>query len=154
MSVKTPCIGVCSTTSLGDVVCRGCKRYAFEVINWNTYDETAKKSVLDRIEKLVTQILENKFRIFSIPNLQHGLAQAHVPYDESLSPYCWLHNLLRKQNDQIEDLKQYGAYPLPEFSHLTLQQLSEQIETELLDLCAAHFERYYQAPAAEEPKVG
>ncbi|MDO7671884.1 MAG: DUF1289 domain-containing protein, partial [OM182 bacterium] len=26
--VKTPCIGICSTTSVGDWVCRGCKRYS------------------------------------------------------------------------------------------------------------------------------
>jgi predicted Fe-S protein YdhL (DUF1289 family) len=34
----TPCIGVCST-GIGDVVCRGCKRYAQEVIHWNGYSE-------------------------------------------------------------------------------------------------------------------
>ena len=35
--VKTPCIGICSTTSLGDKICRGCKRFNFEVIRWNSY---------------------------------------------------------------------------------------------------------------------
>jgi len=150
MSVKTPCIGICSTTSLGDTVCRGCKRYAFEVIDWNTYDDAAKASVLNRIEKLVTQILEHKFRIFSVPNLKIGLEQARVPYDESLSPYCWLHNLLRKHSDQVEDLNQYGAYPLPEFTHLSLQQLNESIEAELLELCEAHLDRYYKVPAADQ----
>lgn len=37
--LRTPCIGICSTTSLGDRVCRGCKRYAAEVIDWNSCDE-------------------------------------------------------------------------------------------------------------------
>ena len=149
MSVKTPCIGICSTTSLGDKVCRGCKRYAFEVIDWNTYDADAKASVLSRIEKLVTQILENKFRIFSLPNLQLGLEQARVPYDKTLSPYCCLHNLLRKHHEHIDDLKQYGAYALPEYSHLTLAQLSELVEEELLVLSEAHLDRYYKLPAAD-----
>ena len=31
-TVRTPCIGVCSTTSLGDRICRGCKRSNVEVI--------------------------------------------------------------------------------------------------------------------------
>lgn len=154
MSVKTPCIGICSTTSLGDAVCRGCKRYSFEVINWNSYDAEAKESVLKRIEKLVTQILENKFRIFSVPNLQLGLEQARIPYDESLSPYCWLHNLLRKHHEHIDDLNQYGAYPLPEFSHLSLQQLSDLIEEELLALCAAHLDRYYNLPKSDSTQAG
>ena len=146
MSTRTPCIGVCSTTSLGDAVCRGCKRYAFEVIDWNSYDDTAKSSVLDRIEKLVIQILENRFHIFSEARLRLGLERAGIPYDLALSPYCWLHNLLRKYHERIANLRDYGAHALPEYSHLPLGQLSEQVEEELLILCKAHLDRYYRQP--------
>ena len=45
-SIKTPCLGICSTTSVGDVVCRGCKRYAFEVIDWNGYDDEAMAAMV------------------------------------------------------------------------------------------------------------
>ncbi|MEO1955257.1 MAG: DUF1289 domain-containing protein, partial [Gammaproteobacteria bacterium] len=38
-SVKTPCIGVCSTV-FGDEVCRGCKRFQNEVIEWNSYNNS------------------------------------------------------------------------------------------------------------------
>ncbi len=141
-AVKTPCIGICSTTSLGDKVCRGCKRYAFEVIDWNSYDVDAKSAVLRRIEKLVCQILENKLRIFSVPNLKLGLEQLVVPYDPTLSPYCWLHNLLRKRHRQIGELQEYGVYVLPDFAHLALTDLCEMIEAELQVLCEAHFQRY------------
>ena len=41
-------------------MCRGCKRYAFEVIGWNSYDAAAKSAVLSRIERLNTQILEKQ----------------------------------------------------------------------------------------------
>lgn len=141
-AVKTPCLGICSTTSLGDVVCRGCKRYSFEVINWNSYDEQAKTAVLSRIEKLNSQILENKFRIFSLPNLRSGLKQFHIPFDESLSPYCWLHNLLKKAHQRMGRLEEYGVYALPEYSQLSISDLSELIERELLILCEAHHSRY------------
>ena len=110
---KTPCIGICSTTSLGDSVCRGCKRYSFEVINWNGYDEPGKTAVLRRIEKLISQILENKLRIFSVPNLKLGMEKASVPFNDELSPYCWLHNLLKKHHHAIDNLKDYGVYTLP-----------------------------------------
>ena len=40
--VKTPCIGICSTTSVGDWVCRGCKRYSTEVIGWISFGEEEK----------------------------------------------------------------------------------------------------------------
>mgnify|MGYP004007940553 FL=1 len=142
-AVKTPCIGICSTTSFGDAVCRGCKRYSYEVIDWNTYDADAKFAVLKRIEKLNTQILENKLRIFSVPNLVAGLNQFSIPYDSSLSPYCWLHNLLKKAHQRIERLEDYGVYDLPPVSNLSLRELSEQIETEILALCEAHHSRYF-----------
>jgi uncharacterized protein len=145
VSVKTPCIGICSTTSFGDSVCRGCKRYSYEVINWNSYDAEAKSAVLKRIEKLNTQILENKLRIFSVPNLVAGLNQFAIPYDESLSPYCWLHNLLKKAHRRISRLEDYGVYALPAVNELSLAELSEQIENELLTLCKAHHSRYFPA---------
>ncbi len=150
MKVKTPCIGICSTTSLGDTVCRGCKRYAFEVIQWNSYDAQAKQAVLKRSEKLIVQILENKFRIFSVPNLKLALDQTSIPYDESLSPYTWLHNLLKKNHQQIGDLKHFGTYALPDYAQYSVAELAEMVEEELILLCEAHLDRYY----ADAPKTG
>jgi|TARA_B110000240_G_scaffold78953_1_gene90003 predicted Fe-S protein YdhL (DUF1289 family) len=142
-SIKTPCLGICSTTSVGDVVCRGCKRYAFEVIDWNGYDDKAKSAVLSRIERLNTQILENKLRIFSVPNLKAGLDRFHIPYDESLPPYCWLHNLLKKAHGRMESLEEYGVYALGNYAGMPLPKLCEIIENELLLLSEAHHARYF-----------
>jgi len=145
-TVKTPCIGICSTTSFGDRVCRGCKRYNFEVIAWNRYSGEEKAAVLRRIEKLISQILENKIRIFSVPNLKLGLERAGVQYDETLSPYCWLHNLIKKKHRDLNDLKDFGAYVLPDYADRNLDTLNEEIEAELHALCQAHFDRYYADP--------
>lgn len=141
-SIKTPCIGICSTTSFGDVVCRGCKRYASEVINWNGYDAEAKSAVLSRIERLTAQILENKLRIFSVPNLKAGLDRFQIPYDETLSPYCWLHNLLKKGHSRLESLEEYGVYALGSYAGMPLPELCELIENDLLLLSEAHHARY------------
>ncbi|MDP5074330.1 MAG: DUF1289 domain-containing protein, partial [OM182 bacterium] len=70
--VKTPCIGICSTTSVGDWVCRGCKRYSTEVIGWISFGEEEKAAVMRRIEKLNKQILEEKFAIDSEDELRAG----------------------------------------------------------------------------------
>lgn len=141
---KTPCIGICSTTSLGDSICRGCKRYSFEVINWNSYDVNGKKAVLKRIEKLICQIIEDKLIIISVPTLKLGLEKANIPFDSQLSPYCWLHNLLKKRHNQISNLKDYGVDMLPGIAESSLTELSQKIEEELLVLCRAHFDRYYK----------
>ena len=44
MAVKTPCVGLCSTT-YGDLVCRGCKRFSHEIVNWNRYGDEEKTAV-------------------------------------------------------------------------------------------------------------
>ena len=145
--VKTPCIGICSTTSLGDRVCRGCKRYAVEVIDWNSYDDRAKKAVLARIERLNIQILETRFNINAPDRLQSGLRRLRIPCDPRQSPWCWLHNLLKKGIEEIDDLESFGVRLLPEYANQDLRELSIQIEEELLRLAEAHFDRYI-APTA------
>ncbi|MEJ2131069.1 MAG: DUF1289 domain-containing protein, partial [Gammaproteobacteria bacterium] len=49
--ISTPCVGVCSTV-YGDLVCRGCKRYAHEVIEWNRYEPQQKREVWRRLVML------------------------------------------------------------------------------------------------------
>lgn len=148
--VKTPCIGICSTTSLGDRVCRGCKRYAVEVIHWNSYDGHAKNAVLARIERLNIQILEARFSIGAPDRLQAGLRRLRIPCDPRQSPWCWLHNLLKKGLEDIDDLDDFGVRLLPEYADRGLLELSIQIEEELLRLAEAHFDRYI-APSQHIP---
>ena len=141
---KTPCIGICSTTSLGDNVCRGCRRYSFEVIKWNSYDPQEKTAVLTRIERLIGQILENKFKILSETTLKSKLKRFNIPFDPTLSSYCWLHNLFKKNKDKIENLKDYGVSVKTEFAKVPLDQLIANVDTELQLLSDAHLERYFK----------
>lgn len=144
-SVKTPCIGICSTTSLGDSLCRGCKRFAVEVIDWNVYTAAEKRAVLQRIDQLTTQIMEPRFAIRSVAALEQGMQAAGVPCHPELSAYSWLHNLLKKRHRQITDLSAYGAALRPECAGRPVQQVWEQADAELLTLCEAHRQRYFQA---------
>lgn len=48
-SYDSPCIGVCSTTNLGDAVCVGCGRTAEEVIGWNRLTKNDKEQIVKRI---------------------------------------------------------------------------------------------------------
>ena len=40
---STPCLGICSTT-FGDEVCKGCKRFAHEIVGWTKYSQGREKS--------------------------------------------------------------------------------------------------------------
>ena len=48
---STPCVGVCST-SHGDFVCRGCKRFFNEVRDWQSFEVAQRKMVLERLGQL------------------------------------------------------------------------------------------------------
>ena len=47
----TPCVGICSTT-YGDLVCRGCMRYAHEIVQWNGYNGQQQAIIWQRLEKI------------------------------------------------------------------------------------------------------
>ena len=42
---------MCSTT-YGDLVCRGCKRFSHEIVGWNDYDPDQQERVRSRLVKL------------------------------------------------------------------------------------------------------
>lgn len=47
----SPCIGICSSTNVGDDICIGCGRTAQEVIDWNTYPDEQKIQINLRLQK-------------------------------------------------------------------------------------------------------
>lgn len=147
--VKTPCIGICSTTSFGDPVCRGCKRYLFEVINWNSYGEFEKGAVLKRLEQLEVLILESKIQRIDETLLIEGMRKLGLSFDESLSPFCWVHNLLAKCHQQIPSLAAVGLVAMPQFSNLSVSAFSKLVDDELLALSAAHNDRYNNYPVSD-----
>jgi predicted Fe-S protein YdhL (DUF1289 family) len=142
-TVKTPCIGICSTTSLGDKICRGCKRFNFEVIRWNQYSELEKRAVLKRIDQLTSQIMAERFRIFSVEKLQQAMEDFRFFYDPEVSPWCWLHNLLQKRLHRVSSLQEVGAELAPAYAGQDIRDLMLEINQELFTLSEAHFERYF-----------
>lgn len=47
----SPCIGICSSTNLGDEICMGCGRTAEEVIEWNTYTDEQRIAINLRLRQ-------------------------------------------------------------------------------------------------------
>ncbi len=78
---KSPCVGLCST-SLGDLVCRGCLRYAHEITDWNGYAEALKNQVWARITQHTEIIIYQHLRIRDPERWQ---------ITQSLWPERWLH---------------------------------------------------------------
>ena len=142
--IKTPCIGICSTTSFGDKICRGCKRFNFEVINWNGYSEQEKLAVFNRIDLLTEQILRNKLRIVSISKLKGAMQDCQFFYHPELSAYCWLHGLLQKFAVKIKKLDEIGVELMLDYKDLEVDEVMSLINEDLQLLSEAHFQRYFQ----------
>ena len=141
-SVKTPCIGVCSTV-FGDEVCRGCKRFQHEIIKWNAYDDIEKRSVLNRLELLKVQIMQSKVMIIDEDLLRSKLHEFKVKFDEDSDSLCWVFDLLRSGSQSIADPSEFG-FDLINSSVLNLSELKKVMEEELFQLSEAHYQRYFK----------
>ena len=141
-SVKTPCIGICSTV-FGDEVCRGCKRFQHEIIEWNTYNDTEKGSVLNRLELLKVQIMQSKISVTDQDLLKSRLLDYKVKFDETNDSLCWVFDLLRSGSQSIEKPSDFG-FELKVSSVPNLSELKKIMEEELFQLSEAHYQRYFK----------
>jgi predicted Fe-S protein YdhL (DUF1289 family) len=143
--LKTPCIGVCST-GIGDSVCRGCKRFAHEVIDWNSYSPQQKAVVDRRLGNFLSQCVSNKLRVTDRALLQWQLQVQQLAYPAHHDEYCWVYSLMKAGASQIEKTAEFGFEVDLAFRHLSLPALRELIDREFFILSQAHYDRYMQTP--------
>lgn len=147
-TIKTPCIGVCSTV-FGDTVCRGCKRYIHEVIDWNGYSQEQKQAIDSRLEMLLTQLVQVRLRVIDAGLLAATLDAYGVRYLPYRNPYCWVFELLRSGSESIEDISQFGVELMPEYTDTPLSKIREAIDEEFIILSQAHYDRYFNTMVLE-----
>jgi predicted Fe-S protein YdhL (DUF1289 family) len=142
--VKTPCIGVCST-GIGDRVCRGCKRFAHEVIYWNSYDDEQKMLIEKRLEDFLSRCVRNKLQVTDGELLQRELDTRGIAYPEHRNSYCRAYCLLKAAASQIADPAEFGLMIDTDYRDLPLQELRLAIDEEFFILSDAYYERYLGA---------
>ena len=76
----TPCLGICSTT-FGDEVCKGCKRFSHEVVSWTKYSLEEREIVNNRLEKFKIKILKNRFKIIDKKLLAKQLQDKAISFN-------------------------------------------------------------------------
>ena len=138
---STPCLGICSTT-YGDDVCRGCKRFIHEVINWNSYSNDEKEIVNSRLEEFKVTILSHRFKVTAAELLSYKLKEHAINFNDALDPITWIFDLLRASSQDL-DLELFGLELLPDHRTFSLSSIKDEINTELFELSQAHFDRYF-----------
>ena len=137
---STPCLGICTTT-FGDEVCKGCKRFAHEIISWPKYSENEREIINGRLEQFKIKILRNRFKIFDSELLASKLEEKAINFNHSLEPLTWIFDLFRAAGSQEFELKNYGIQSLISFDPKVIK---DEINTELLELSEAHHQRYFK----------
>ena len=136
----TPCLGICSTT-YGDSVCKGCKRFVHEVIDWNKFNSEEKELVNARLEEFKIIVLKNRFLVSDKELLAAKLKENAIRFNNSIDPLTWIFDLLRASGSQELDLEKFGIKTLISEA---LPKIREQINQEFLELSEAHYDRYFK----------
>lgn len=140
---RTPCVGICSTT-YGDDVCRGCKRFIHEVINWNSFNPEEKESVWKRLEKLKTLIMQSKISIINETLMEEKIDELQLKINSDLNSLSKAFEIVKLTSKSFDDLNEFGIKIVNK--DVSLIDLKEEIEKELYDLSMAHFNRYFVEP--------
>lgn len=136
---KTPCVGLCSTV-YGDLVCRGCKRFSHEIIDWNRYQHTQKAAVWRRLEQLLTQVVMARVEVVSALQLRKSMATRQIPFVEEQPLALQVWRLLSRADAPA--LEECGMRARAEYADLSLKQLREGIDKDFFDLSEAYYQRH------------
>ena len=154
LNTRTPCVGICSTT-YGDLVCRGCKRFAHEIVQWNGYDATQQDAVRERLTRVRDEVLDALLICDNHSLLQVALADAGLAdLDAKEGQYQLLRFMVRRE----QSLSSVGLslapeaagraapnhQPIPELDTLHAMQL---LDAESFERAKAHYERNFKVPA-------
>ena len=139
---STPCIGICSTT-FGDDVCKGCKRFSYEITNWGKFSTDERAVVNSRLEQFKITILEEKFIISDSNLFESKMNEFSINFNSSLDPITWVFDLLRASSHEDLALSEFGIEILPKFSNLSLLELRDLINQEMLQLSEAHYYKFF-----------
>ena len=140
---STPCIGICSTT-FGDDVCKGCKRFSHEITNWGKFSTDERAVVNSRLEQFKTTILEEKFTISDSGLFESKMNEFSINFNSSLEPITWIFDLLRASSNKDLNVNDFGIEILPAFSDLSLIELRDLINQEMLQLSEAHYYKFFK----------
>ena len=139
---STPCIGICSTT-FGDDVCKGCKRFSHEITNWGKFSTDERAVVNSRLEQFKITILEEKFTISDSELFESKMNEFSINFNSSLEPITWIFDLLRASSNKDLNVNDFGVEILPAFSNLSLIELRDLINQEMLQLSEAHYYKFF-----------
>jgi len=130
-------------------VCRGCKRFSHEIVDWNSYDDAQKETIWERLETFKKQVVGQIVRFKDQYRFQSAIEAQKIKEPED---YQAVYLLLQRLVRHSKTLSFAGLENVsPDFeimegeidSLLTLQQIDKEIVTR----SRAFYERSYKVSA-------
>ncbi len=145
---RTPCVGICSTT-YGDLVCRGCKRFAHEIVQWNGYDEAQQTKIWQRLHSLRAEVLGFCLHVTNAEDYQHACEEAGIcMLDGAEQQYELLRFLVSGSRSlSAGGLAVRAGSPVAQQSPQPgALQVIQTIDAEIYRRSLAHYERNFKVP--------
>ncbi|MFK7913172.1 MAG: DUF1289 domain-containing protein [Pseudomonadales bacterium] len=143
---RTPCIGICSTT-YGDLVCRGCKRFSHEIVGWNTYTEAQRQDIESRLARLKAGVVAGLVTVLDETQCRQAIAadaQAHGQEPDDKVLELQIYDYLTRARPDSE-LQQLAPLAIRMPSHIeSITGLREAVEAEFLSRSKAAYERSFK----------
>lgn len=151
---RTPCVGICSTT-YGDLVCRGCKRFAHEIVQWNSFDQDQRRAVWERLLSLRAGAVAAVLALEDEARLREGARSLGLDGVDQLEPSNVIYEVLSRLQwrDGTWRLEDFGVCLLARDAteapagELDAGALLTAIDREFYRRSAAQYERNYRIPA-------
>ena len=144
MHRRTPCVGICSTT-YGDLVCRGCKRFAHEIVGWNGFADAQREAIWQRLQKLRDGAVATYVAVVDRGALQARAMQLVVPAREDVeSTYEVAYQVLLRRRVPVTELAADGLRLQRGVQADTSRELIRYIDQEFYARSRAHYERNFR----------
>ncbi|MEY4516588.1 MAG: hypothetical protein RL180_934 [Pseudomonadota bacterium] len=132
---STPCAGRCSTV-FGDTVCRGCRRFSHEVIDWNRYTVQQRQFIWQRLDQQLAQIIVPIVPVVDPCQMLQFLSDRQIRLPEQASQGRVIYEVLRVVQRAPQRLPESGLG----VSAAQIEQTWQQVEQRLYALAVASFE--------------
>ena len=144
----TPCVGICSTT-FGDLVCRGCKRFSHEIVDWNSYDDSQKEIIWERLERIKEQVVGQIVKCKDEKLFQSAIeAQKINERQEHQATYVLLQRLVRHSKElSFAGLENASPDNMGNEEEIDSLATLQQIDKEIVLRSRAFYELSYKVSA-------
>ncbi len=144
---SSPCVGICSTT-YGDLVCRGCKRFAHEIVKWNGFDPEQRAAVWGRLQELREGAIGQWLRVCGHDLLMARAELGNIPGRNEISALNLAYEVLRTTQMPLIRLVEIGIEAqLNDASKRWSRDLVRQIDLEFYARSLAHYEHNFKIAA-------